>query len=92
MKTMSLEMPSGIDCDEAQKKARDAALEAGGDVMLVSCYDRVHDKMIPEVVASKEEHDGYIIYAEKHGADIRVTVNKDEYDFFFLSLGDDVIT
>ena len=92
MKTMNLEVPPGMDCDEAQKAAKDAALKAGGDVMLVSCYDRVHDKMIPEVVASKEEHDGYIIYAEHHGADIRVTVNKDEYDFFFLSLGDDVIT
>ena len=92
METKNLEMPPGMDYDEVQKAARDAALEVVGDVMLVSCYDRARNKMIPEVVSSKEEHDGHRIYAENRGADIRVTVNNDEYDFFFLSIADDVIS
>ena len=92
MKTMNLEMSPGMDYGEAQRAAKDAALEGGGDVTLVSYYDRARNKMVPEVVSSKEEHDGYRIYAETHGADIRVTVNDDEYDFFFLSIADDVIS
>jgi hypothetical protein len=92
MKTMNLEMPPGMDYGEAQKAARDAALEVGGDVALVSYYDRARNKMVPEAVSSKEEHDGHRIYAESRGADIRVTVNDDEYDFFFLSFGDDVLS
>ncbi len=92
MKTVNLEMPPGVGHDEAQKAARDAALEVGGDVTLVSYYDRARNKMVPEAVSSKEGNDGYRIYAESRDADIRVTVNKDEYDFFFLSLGDDVIS
>jgi hypothetical protein len=92
MKTMNLETPQGMDYDKAQKAARDAALGVVGDVMLVSCYDRTRNKMIPEAVSSKEEHDGHRIYAESRGADIRVTVNNDEYDFFFVSIADDVIS
>jgi len=92
MKTMNLEMPPGMDYDEVQKAAKDAALEVGGDVALVSYYDRARNKMVPEAVSSKEGNDGYRIYAESRGADIRVTVNDDEYDFFFLSIADDVIS
>jgi hypothetical protein len=91
MKTMNLEMPPGTDYDEVQKATRDAALEVGGNVTLVSYYDRARNKMVPEAVSSKEGNDGYRIYAENRGADIRVTVNDDEYDFFFLSFGDDVL-
>ncbi len=91
MKTMNLEMPSGMDYNEAQKAARDAALEVGGNVTLVSYYDRAKNKMVPEAVCSKEGNDGYRIYAENRDADIRVTVNDDEYDFFFLSVADDVL-
>lgn len=91
MKTMNLEMPPGKDYDEVQKAARDAAQEVGGNVTLVSYYDRARNKMAPEAVSSKEGTDGYRIYAENRGADIRVTVNDDEYDFFFLSIGDDVL-
>ncbi len=92
MKTMNLEMPPAMDFDKAQKAATDAALEAGENVTLISCYDRARDRMVPETVSSKEEHDECRIYAESRGADIRVTVNGDEYDFFFLSFGDDVIS
>jgi hypothetical protein len=92
MDAIKLNMKKGkLDFDNAMKEARKAAAKAGGNVTLVSYWDRERDWMVPRVSCLDAGDDGHRIYAESHGADIRVTVNDGAFDFYFFRIPDDAV-
>ncbi|MBI4829952.1 MAG: AF1514 family protein [Candidatus Lindowbacteria bacterium] len=92
MKTIKLNPKKQmLDFASAEKEARKAAMKAGGNVTLVSYYDRAEDKMVPRVSCMDAGEQGHRIYAESHGADIEVTVNDGAFDFYFFRIPDDAL-
>ena len=60
-----------------------AATKAKGKAMLVAWYDRTRKTQGPAETCSNEDWKCALAYAENHDADLRVSVNTDQFEFFF---------
>lgn len=87
-----LRLAEDIDFAGAECEARKAASAKGGSVTLMSYYDRERDIVAPCSSTICMGKDGYRVYAESRGADIRVIVNDGQYDFYYLAFPEDVMT
>jgi hypothetical protein len=83
MNSIDLKLKSGIDYKKAEEAARKAALDMGGSLSLFAWYDKARKMGAPAEACSQENWKCVRDYATHHGADIRVSVNADEYEFFF---------
>lgn len=83
MKTLSLDLGSGVDYTIAEKEAREAAMKTGGKLTLVAWYDRVRNMEGPREACASEGWKCARVYADHHGAEIGVLVNGDQYEFYF---------
>jgi len=91
MKTISLEMDKRVDYASAERAAKEALMSGAGvgKPVMVAWYDRPRDLASPGETCSKEGWKGARDYAEHHGADCRVSVNEDDYEFYFTNLSFD---
>ena len=84
MKNVDLNLAAGIVYADAEKAAREAAAaETSGSLSLFAWYDKARNLGAPREACAQENWKCVRDYAEHHKADIRVTVNKDAYEFFF---------
>ena len=83
MKNMELNIQGSIDYTTAEQAARKAASEFGGDLSLMAWYDKARGTGGPQEVCMNENWRCARDYAEHHSADVRVSVNRDAYEFFF---------
>jgi len=90
-KPIYLQLPEDIDFSTAEGEARKAVAAEDGSVTLVSYYDRGRDIVAPWSSTICMGKDGYRVYAESRGADIRVIVNDGQYDLYYLAFPDDVV-
>lgn len=90
VKRIPLTIKGELDFDNAEAAAREAALKEGGEVSLVSYYDQSRNVRCPQSAGICCGDEGYRIYAEQRGADIRVVINDGEYDCFFITVPQDV--
>lgn len=91
MRKIEISTERDASCESAKKLAIKAAQDLGGEVTLLSYYYKINDVMVPRATCEGREEDGYRVYAESRGADMRVVVNGGEYDFFFKMTPDDTI-
>jgi len=71
---------------DAEKAARKIAAQAGADLSLLAWYDKAKGTGAPQEVCSSEKSRCPRDYAEHHKADIRVSINNDAYEFFFVRI------
>jgi hypothetical protein len=90
-KPIHLRLAEDIDFAAAEREARNAVAAESGSVTLVSYYDGERDVVAPCSSTMCMGKDGYRVYAESRGADIRVIVNDGRYDFYYLAFPDDVL-
>jgi hypothetical protein len=83
MKNIELTLKSGISYGDAEKAARKAALDMASSVSLFAWYDKAKNTGAPSEACARENWKCVRDYATHHNADIRVSVNEDEYEFFF---------
>jgi hypothetical protein len=84
MKNIDLNLNAGIAFDAAQKAAKEAlAAEVGGDLSLLAWYDKNRNTGAPQEACSLESWKCVRDYAEHHNADVRISVNNDDFEFFF---------
>jgi hypothetical protein len=84
MRNIAIDLQPGVDYETAGRAAREAALNAGsGRAAMVAWYDRARKMAGPSAVCSNEDWACASAYAEHHGAQIKVSVNHDDYEFFF---------
>ena len=83
MNTIKLTLDPTTGYMDAYKAALDAATEAKGNALLVAWYDRTRKTQGPAETCSNEDWKCALTYAENHDADLRVSVNTDQYEFFF---------
>jgi len=79
MNTIKLTLDQATGYMDAYK----AALDAAGNAVLVAWYDRSRKTQGPAETCNNEDWKCALAYAENHGADLRVAVNTDQYEFFF---------
>ena len=85
MKKITLELgvlPSGFELAKAEADAV-ARLE-GDESMLLAWYDAARDVGFPEARECTRDQPNWEVYAENHGANLRVEVNDGAYVFLFL--------
>ena len=83
MNTIKLTLDNSTGYLDAYKAALKAARESEGNMILVSWYDRSRNKQGPTETCESENWRCALDYAEHHDADLRVSVNADQYEFFF---------
>lgn len=71
-----------LDFESAQAQAKAAAQGLAPDAMLLAWRDRARGRESPEVPECTGKP-GWLAYAESHGGDIRVDINRGEYVFMF---------
>jgi hypothetical protein len=91
MNTIKLSLEPTIGYIEAYRTALHEAAESEGSVMLLSWYDRSREKQGPTEVCGGENWRCALDYAEQHDADLRVSVNTDQYEFFFSKVIGDIV-
>ena len=91
MNTMKLTLEPAIGYLDAYKNALHAATESEGSVMLLSWYDRTREKQGPTETCGDENWRCALDYAEQHNADLRVSVNTDQYEFFFSKVAGEFV-
>lgn len=89
MRTLNLDLGSGVNYKLAEKAAREAAMEAGRNMTLVAWYDRERNMEGPREACASEGWKCARVYADNHGADIGVLVNGDQYEFYFTRVPDE---
>lgn len=85
MRTIDITLSSGIDYRAAERAARDAA---GEKMTLVAWYDKLKNMEGPREACAQEGWKCARVYADNHGADVGVLVNKDQYEFYFARVPD----
>lgn len=83
MNTINLTLNDSATYMDAYKAALDAAGKSDGDVLLIAWYDRMRKTQGPVEACGGENWRCALDYAEHHGADLRVAINTDRYEFFF---------
>jgi hypothetical protein len=83
MNTIKLTMDRSVGYMDAYRAALHAATEAEGNAVLVAWYDRTRKTQGPAETCSDEDWKCALKYAENHDADLRISVNTDQYEFFF---------
>ena len=84
MKNIDLSLGASQGYQAAEKMARDAAAkEFGAGLSLLAWYDKAGKKGAPQEACSLESWKCVRDYAEHHKADIRVSVDKDAFEFYF---------
>ena len=84
MQNLDLSLASGQGYKAAEKAAREAArAQSSAGLSLLAWYDKAKKTGAPQEACSLENWKCVRDYAEHHKADIRVTVNSDEYEFYF---------
>ena len=91
MKTLNVDLGSGVNYTLAEKAAREAAMKAGGKLTLVAWYDRARKMEGPREACASEGWKCSRVYADHHGADIGVLVNGDQYEFYFTRIPDEFV-
>ncbi|GAB4329985.1 MAG: hypothetical protein Kow0099_00230 [Candidatus Abyssubacteria bacterium] len=89
MKNVDIKLENGLGYAEAEKRAREAAKEMGGSLSLFAWYDKTRNMGAPREACAEEGWKCVRDYAEHHNADLRVSVNGDEYEFFFSKVPED---
>ena len=90
MVNIDLNIPGKVDYFKAADEACKLAEDAGGSFSLLAWYDRGRGTGAPQEVCSLENWKCVRDYAEHHRADLRVSVNDDEYEFYFFRVPADV--
>jgi hypothetical protein len=84
MQNIDLSLAGGIAYGEAEKAAKEAAAaQSSGDLSLFAWYDKARNMGAPQEACALENWKCVRDYAEHHNADIRVSVNKDDFEFYF---------
>lgn len=85
MREIGLEV-SGIELDfeAAQSLAQTAARWYAEDAMMLAWFDRSRGKESPAVPECQHKP-GWLAYAESHGGDLKIDVNRGAYVFVFAS-------
>jgi hypothetical protein len=91
MKSIELKLKTGMSYKEAEKAAREAAMDMGGKLSLLAWYDKARKMGAPAEACSQENWKCVRDYAAHHNADIRVSMNTDEYEFFFAKTPADAV-
>ena len=91
MKTIALNLGTGIAYDVAKKAAREKAMAGGEKVSLFAWYDRARKMGGPSETCSLEGWKCVRDYAEHHGAEMRISVNDDAFEFFFTKIPGDFV-
>jgi hypothetical protein len=87
MKNLDLNLSGQVSYAAAEKAAKEAvAGEVAGDVSLLAWYDSAKKTGAPQEACSLENFKCVRDYAEHHNADIRVSVNKDVFEFYFAKV------
>jgi hypothetical protein len=85
MRNIDLSVTGGVGYKAAEEAAMQAvAEEAGHGLSLLAWYDRANKKGAPSEACSLESWKCVRDYAEHHKADIRISVNKDAFEFYFI--------
>ncbi|RJP19745.1 MAG: hypothetical protein C4520_12345 [Candidatus Abyssobacteria bacterium SURF_5] len=92
MKNIELVLKDITSLEDAEKEARNAVSEFGGHFSLLSWYDKARGTGAPQEVCSQENWKCPRDYAEHHEADVRVAVNGDAYEFYFIKVPADAET
>jgi hypothetical protein len=81
---IDLSLASGIAYDAAVKAAKEAAAaQSSAELSLMAWYDKARQMGAPQEACSLENWKCVLDYAEHHKADIKVSVNSDDYEFYF---------
>ncbi len=91
MRTINLKLDGNVDFYGAQEAARKALIRGEKNVTLVAWSDRLRDMEGPMEACSRESWKCARVYAENHGADLRISVNNDDYEFYFSGIPADYI-
>jgi hypothetical protein len=84
MQNIKLNLDPKIAYDAAEKAAKKAASEqSSAKLSLLAWYDKARKMGAPQEACSLENWKCVLDYAEHHKADIRVSVNKDAFEFYF---------
>jgi len=83
MNTLNLTMSRSAGYMDAYRAAVDAARKSEGNVMLTAWYDRAQKMQGPSEACGSEDRQCALSYAKHHDADLKISVNKDRYEFFF---------
>ena len=83
MVNIDLYTEGGVGYGKAAREAWKVAEDAGGNFSLVAWYDKARNMGAPREVCSLENWKCVRDYAVHHQADLRVTVNDGEYEFYF---------
>ncbi len=84
MKNIDLSLASDIGFEDAEKAAKEAAAAQSSDALsLLAWYDNAKKVGAPQEACSLENWKCVRDYAEHRNADIRVSVNKDAFEFYF---------
>jgi hypothetical protein len=85
MRAVGLEVSgTELDFEAAQALAQTAARRYAEDAMLLAWFDRERGKESPEVPECQRKP-GWIAYAESHGGDLKIDVNRGAYVFIFAT-------
>jgi hypothetical protein len=76
------DLPVGF--EQAKVKADAAARREGSESMLLAWYDAARNVGYPEARECTRGRPNWEVYAESHGANLRVEVNGGVYVFLFL--------
>jgi len=87
MKNLNLSLSGQISYAAAEKAAKEAVSgEVAGDISLLAWYDKIKKTGAPQEACALESWKCVRDYAEHHNADIRVSVNKDAFEFYFAKV------
>lgn len=81
-----IELAGGTELDFAAARALAdaAAKQHAADAMLLAWFDRKQGRESPAVPECQHKP-GWLAYAESHGGDIKVSINRGEYVFIYAS-------
>ena len=86
MRTINLDLKGKVDFFNAEEAAKKALTGAGEKVTLVAWSDRLRDMEGPMEACARESWKCARVYAENHSADVRISVNNDDYEFYFAGI------
>jgi hypothetical protein len=72
-----------LDFDLAEALAWTVARRLKKDPMLLAWYDRAAGRFSPPVTCCGEDRPAWVVYAQSRGADLAVSVNREDFVFLF---------